>query len=306
MPSRTSSGRFSRLLPHTELRLVFPRKRTSGFGALSKDNSRILTSASNEMSGFCGSPVPSFFIASGAHHVLDGYEPPGARALDRREVYAQLFRSTLGGVCGPRLLGFASPRGLPGGVLRILRRVAHRLLGLLGGSSRGVLRLSRDLPGLVGGLSRNLLGLTSDLSYLIGNPAQGTPAVLLAAPNEPTNSVLYLPRGLSGLLGSLAGRVLHALHGLAGLIGGLACNLLGLVGGLPRCFLGLFRRPVLRSVGLLIPSGFVFHSLGRLYHVGDDDASVGARAFDLREVHAKLFRLATFSLAPSMLSSMAE
>src|SRR5918998_1359415 len=168
MPSRTSSGRFSRLLPHTELRLVFPRNRTSGFGALSKDNSRILTSASSEISGFCGSPVPSFFIVSGAHHVLDGYEPPGARALDRREVYAQLFRSTLGGVCGPRLLGFASLRGLPGGVLRILRRVAHRLLGLLGGPFRGVLRLPRDLSGLLGSLAGRVLHALDGLSGLVG------------------------------------------------------------------------------------------------------------------------------------------
>src|SRR5918998_1697642 len=228
MPSRTSSGRFSRLLPHNELRLVFPRKRTSGFGALSKHNSRVLTSASSEMSGFCGSPVPSFFIASGAHHVLDGYEPPGARALDRREVYAQLFRSTLGGVCGPRLLGFASPRGLPGGVLRILHRVANRLLGLLGGSSRGLLRLARDLPGLVGGLSRTLLGL-------IGG----------------------LPRCILGLAGCLPCGVLGLLGGPPGGLLGLARDLTGLIGGLPRCILGLFRRPVLRGVGLLIPSGSV-------------------------------------------------
>src|SRR3712207_1391230 len=134
-PSCTSSGRFSRLLFHTEVRRVLPWKHTSGSGTSSKCSSRILTSASNAISGFCGLPVPSFFMVSGANHVVDGYEPPGARAFDRREVYPQLLRSTPSGVCCPRLLGATS------GLLGCL---PHSLLSLLGRLSGGVLSLAGD------------------------------------------------------------------------------------------------------------------------------------------------------------------
>src|SRR5829696_5804594 len=124
-PFWTSSGRFSRLLSHTELRSVFPRKHTSGSGTSSKRSSRILTSASSAMSGFRGLPVPSFFMASGARHVLDGYEPPGARASDCGEVYPQLLRFAPGGVCDPRPLGSVSPSGL----LPLLGRLSGGVLG---------------------------------------------------------------------------------------------------------------------------------------------------------------------------------
>ena len=44
--------------------------------------------------------------------------------------------------------------------------------------------------------------------------------------------------------------------------------------------------------GLASGPGLVFHRLGRLYHVADDDTSVTARALDLREVYAPLRCLA--------------
>src|SRR5829696_7700040 len=238
-PFWTSSGRFSRLLSHTELRSVFPRKHTSGSGTSSKRSSRILTSASSAMSGFCGLPVPSFFMASGAHHVVDGYEPPRARAFDRGEVYPQLLRSTPGGVCGPRLLSalLLASSGLLG-------RLPHGLLSLLGCLSGGVLSLARYLSDLIGGLSRCLLCLAR-----------------------------HLTGGVLGLLGCSSRGVLYLLNRLSG---GILCSLRGLSGG-----------TVLRDFGLLL-AGPVTHRLGRLYHVHDDDTSVGARALDLREVHAQL------------------
>src|ERR687897_908462 len=154
--SWTSSGTFSRLLSHTELRSVFPRKRTSGSGTFSKCSSRILTSASSAMSGFCGLPVPSFFIASGTRHILEGYKPPRTRALNLGEVHAHLLGFTPGGVCGLRLLGSLPSDGALG--------LLGSLLSLLGYSSCGVLSLARHLTGLVGGLSRDLLGLPGSLS----------------------------------------------------------------------------------------------------------------------------------------------
>src|ERR671910_3525965 len=158
--SWTSSGKFSRLLLHTELRPVFPWKRTSGSGTSSKCSSCILTSASSAMSGFCGLPVPSFFMALGAHHVPNGYEPPRARAFDRGEVYPQLLRSTPGGVCSPRLLGSSGLLGrLPHGLLSLLGCLAGGLLSLLGRSSGGILGLARHLACLIGYLPRCLLGL---------------------------------------------------------------------------------------------------------------------------------------------------
>src|SRR5918995_1198962 len=180
--SWTSSGKFSRLLLHTELRPVFPWKRTSGSGTSSKCSSRILTSASSAMSGFCGLPVPSFFMALGVHHVADGYEPPRARAFDRGEVYPQLLRSTPGSVCSPRLLGSSGLLSrLPHGLLSLLGYLTGCVLSLLGRSSGGVLGLARHLAGLIGYLPRCLLGLACHLSDLIGDSAQGTSAALLAA-----------------------------------------------------------------------------------------------------------------------------
>src|SRR5215212_5202220 len=167
-PSWTSSGRFSRLLFHTELRSVFPRKRTFGSGTSSKCSSRILTSASSAMSGCSGLPVPSFFIASGANHVIDGYEPPRARASDRGEVYPQLLSFTPGGVCGPRFLGSVSPGGLP----PLLGCLACHLLALLGRLACRVLHALRYLPDLVGDPAQS----TSDATALLlaaGEPAYG-------------------------------------------------------------------------------------------------------------------------------------
>src|SRR3712207_5536103 len=154
-PFWTSSGRFSRLLSHTELRPVFPWKHTSGSGTSSKRSSRILTSASSAMSGFCGLPVPSFFMASGAHHVVDGYEPPRARAFDRGEVYPQLPRSTPGGVSGPGLLAalLLASSGLlgrlPRGLLSLLGCLSGCVLSLLGGLTGVILVLARHLAGLI-------------------------------------------------------------------------------------------------------------------------------------------------------------
>src|SRR5215217_5631123 len=176
-PSWTSSGRFSRLLSHNELRSVFPRKRTSGSGTSSKCSSRILTSASSAMSGFCGLPVPSFFMASGARHVLDCYEPPVARALDSGEVYAHLLRPASGVVRDPRLLCSFSPGGLPYG-----------LLSLLGCLTGGVPSLLGRLPDLIGDSAHK----TSDAALLLA-------ALLLAAAGEPAYGVLDALDGLSGL-----------------------------------------------------------------------------------------------------------
>src|SRR5918994_666110 len=165
--SWTSSGKFSRLLSHTELRSVFPRKRTSGSGTFSKCSSRILTSASSAMSGFCGLPVPSFFIASGTRHILEGYKPPRTRALNLGEVHAHLLGFTPGGVCGLRLLS-------SDGVLGLL----SSLLSLLGYSSCGVLSLARHLTDLVCGLSDSLLRLSRCLSGRILHALRGLPNLI--------------------------------------------------------------------------------------------------------------------------------
>src|SRR5215210_951261 len=177
--------------------MVFPRKRTSGSGTSSKRNSSILTSASKAMSGFCGLPVPSFFMTSGTRHVLDGYEPPRARAFDRGQVYPQLLRSTPGGVCGLRLLCSVSLSDLS----CLIGDLPGNLLSLLGCLPCSVLGLTRYLSCLIGGLPCNLLGLSSSLPRsvlhalhglpcLIGEPAQRSAflasALLLAATGEPT------------------------------------------------------------------------------------------------------------------------
>src|SRR5918994_6098977 len=190
--SWTSSGKFSRLLSHTELRSVFPRKRTSGSGTFSKCSSRILTSASSAMSGFCGLPVPSFFMASGTRHILDGYKPSRTRPLNLGEVHAHLLGFTPGGVCGLRLLDSLSSDGVLG--------LLGSLLSLLGYSSCGVLSLACHLSGLVCGLSDSLLRLSRclsgrilhalrDLPNLIGNSAQRTSTFLSAS--EPADGVLH-------------------------------------------------------------------------------------------------------------------
>jgi hypothetical protein len=260
------------------------------------------------MSGFRGLPVPSFFMASGANHVLYGYEPPGARAFERGEVYPQLPRSTPGGGRGPRFLGSVS-RGL----LPLLGRLSGGVLGLLGCPACGLLGLARNLAGLIGGLSRYLLGLTGrlagcvlhalcHLSYLIGDSAQRTSAplavALLATAGEPAYGFLGLARNLPGLIGGLTryllgltGRLASGVLGLLGRLtdgvlsllgcpsGGflrLARNLAGLIGCLASGILGLLGH----LFGLTV--GPVFHRLGRLHHVANDDTSVGARAFDLR------------------------
>src|SRR5918993_2332377 len=193
--SWTSSGKFSRLLSHTELRPVFPRKRTSGSGTFSKCNSRILTSASSAISGFCGLPVPSFFMASGTRHILEGYEPPRARAFDCREVYAELLRFTPGGVRGLRLIASGSASGILG-LPDLLGDPTERTSALLLAACEpayGILNAPDGLPGLIGCLTGCVLGL-------LGGSASG---------------VLGLACYLPGLLGDLSGRVLRSLHGLA-------------------------------------------------------------------------------------------
>src|ERR687894_123567 len=153
--------------------MVFPRKRTSGSGTSSRCNSRILTSASNAMLGFCGLPVPSFFMTSGTRHVLDGYEPPRARAFDRGQVYPQLLRSTPGGVCGLRILCSVSLSDLTG----LIGDLSSNLLSLLGGLPCGVLGLPRYLTGLIGGLPCNLLGLPSSLPRGVLQALHGLPCL---------------------------------------------------------------------------------------------------------------------------------
>src|SRR5215217_6531414 len=247
------------------------------------------------MSGFCGLPVPSFFMASGARHVLDGYEPPVARALDSGEVYAHLLRPASGGVRDPRLLGSFSPGGLPYG-----------LLSLLGCLTGGVPSLLGRLPDLIGDSAHK----TSDAALLLA-------ALLLAAAGEPAYGVLDALDGLSGLTRDLTGGVLSLARYLSDLIGGLSCCLLSLSdclsggvlsllgcssrgvlylsnslsGGILRSLRGRSGGTVLRDFGLLLASP-VSHRLGRLHHVADDDTSVGARALDLREVYTQLFCLA--------------
>src|SRR5918997_1177785 len=176
--------------------MVFPRKRTSGSGTSSRCNSRILTSASNAMLGFCGLPVPSFFMTSGTRHVLDGYEPPRARAFDRGQVYPQLLRSTPGGVCGLRLLCSVSLSDLIG----LIGDLSGNLLSLLGCLPCGVLGLTGYLSCLVGGLPCSLLGLACCLSC-----------------------------GVLGLTGSLSSHVLRSLPGLASgpILAGPVFHLLG-------------------------------------------------------------------------------
>src|SRR5918993_1698545 len=297
--SWTSSGKFSRLLSHTELRPVFPRKRTSGSGTFSKCNSRILTSASSAISGFCGLPVPSFFMASGTRHILEGYEPPRARAFDCREVYAELLRFTPGGVRGLRLIASGSASGI---------------LGLLGSTSGSVLSLVRYLPGLVGGLPSGLLDLSRcllsrvlyalrGLPDLLGDPTERTSALLLAA-CEPAYGILNAPDGLPGLIGCLTGCVLGLLGGSASGVLGLACYLPGLLGDLS----GRVLRSLHGLASRLFTAGPVFHRLGRFHHVADDDTAVAARALDLRQVYAPLPCLAAgrvrgldLALAPDLI-----
>src|SRR3712207_5898006 len=111
------------------------------------------------MSGFCGLPVPSFFTASRARNVPDGYEPAGPSAPYPGEVHAQLLCPAPGGVCGPRFLGTASASGLLSLLCRLSSSIlglARHLAGLIGG-------LPRHLLGLVGGLARDVLGLARRL-----------------------------------------------------------------------------------------------------------------------------------------------
>ena len=215
------------------------------------------------MSGFWGLPVPSFFMASGTRHVLDGYEPPRARALDRGEVYAQLLRSTPGGVCGPRLLCSVSPGGLPG-LIGDLPGLSCACCGLPGLRPPGLPASWACLACPSAGLPRRVLHALGDLPYLSVTPPSG-PALLLAA-GEPTDRVLHALDGLAGLVGCLAGGVLGLLGrascgvlGLplpAGLLGGLPCYLLGLPGSLSsrllRSLRGLASGPIL--AGLRLPS----------------------------------------------------
>jgi hypothetical protein len=242
-------------------------------------------------------------MASGTRHILEGYKPSRTRALNLGEVHAHLLGFTPGGVCGLRLLGSLSSDGVLG--------LLGSLLSLLGYSSCGVLSLARHLTGLVCGLSDSLLRLSRCLSgrilhalrglpNLIGNSAQRTSTFLSAS--EPADGVLHTLDGLTGLVRCLTGRVLGLLGSLLSLLGysscgvlSLACYLTGLIGDLSRDLLGLpgsLSSRVLRSLhGLAsgpILAGPVFHLLGRLYHVADDDTSVAARALDLCEIYAPL------------------
>ncbi len=188
--------------------------------------------------------------------------------MDCREVYTQLLRLTPGGVCGPRL---------PGGLLSLLSRLPDGVLRLLGRLPGGVLGLACYLPNLVGDSAHK----TSDAS------------LLLAAAGEPAYCVLYALDGLPGLPGDLTGGVLGLAGYLPNLVRGLSSHLLSLSDRLPGGVLRLLGRSlrsvsggtVLRDFGLFFAGS---HRLGRLYHVADDDTSVGARALYLREVHAQL------------------
>jgi hypothetical protein len=173
-------------------------------------------------------------MTSGANNVVDGYEPPRARASDCGEVYPQLLRFTPGGVRSPRFRGSASPSSLPS----LLCCLPHRLLALLGRLARRVLHALRHLPNL------------------IGDPAQSTSeaaALLLAAAGEPAYGVLDALDGLSGLIGDLTCGVLSLLGGSSHGILGLASHLSYLICGLSRCLLGL---PDCLTCGVL-------HLLGR-------------------------------------------
>ena len=111
------------------------------------------------MSGFCGLPVPSFFMTSGTRHVLDGYEPPRARAFDRGEVY----RPTSPLYVWRRLWPSAPLLRLPSDLSGLIGDLPSSVLHLLCCLACGVLGLTRYLSGLVGGLACNLLGLSSSL-----------------------------------------------------------------------------------------------------------------------------------------------
>jgi len=239
-------------------------------------------------------------MASGTRYVLDGYEPPGACAFDRGQVYPQLLRFTPGGVCGPRLLRSVFLSDLSG----LVGDLTCGVLGLLGRSSSRFLSLSRYLSSLIRGLPRNILGLSRCLSrrvlhalhglpYLVGHPAQRTSAsllftFLLASPGQPTgesaNGVLNLSGRLTGLVGDLARGVLDLSGCLASGIRRLSCDLSGLIrslsGGILSltcclarcvlCLLGRLPRELLHLLqGLL---GSLVHRvldaciLGRLIH----------------------------------------
>jgi hypothetical protein len=214
-------------------------------------------------------------MASGTHHVLDGYEPSGARTLDCGEVHAQLLRLTPGGVRDPRLLGSISPGGLTGGVLRLTRYLSSLISDLTG----GVLSLLSRLSG-------GVLNTLRHLPDLVGYSAQRTStaaALLLAAASEPAYGVLHTLDGLSGLIGYLTGGVLSLARYLSGLIGCLSHCLLGLSGCLSGSVLHLLRRSLrslhdllLGILGGLIHRVLDVHVLGRLIdralelHVGVD------------------------------------
>jgi hypothetical protein len=215
------------------------------------------------------------------------------------------------------------------------------VLSLLGGLACGVLCLARYLSCLVGGLTRSFLGLPGrlpsgvlhalgNLSHLICDPAKRsatalafTLLLLLASAGETTgesaHGVLCLARYLSCLVGDLPCCVLSLLGGLASsflclarylscLVGGLACCLPGGVLDLPCCLSSRILRSLRGLTSGPVLAGPVFHRLGSLYHVADDDTSVAARALHLREVYASLFCLAAgrvsgldLALAPDLI-----
>jgi hypothetical protein len=170
----------------------------------------------------------------------------------------------------------------------------HRLLALLG-------RLPHSLLPLLGRLSSSVLHPLRRLPNLIGDPAQSTSeaaALLLAATGEPAYGVLDALDGLSGLIGDLTCGVLSLLGGssrgilgLAGHLSYLICGLAGCLLGLPDCLTCCVLHLLGRSLCGL-SGGTVSHRLGCLYNVADDNTPLGARALDLREVHAQFSCLA--------------
>jgi hypothetical protein len=252
---------------------------------------------------------PRLLLVRGLLHVPDGDAPTSPGTLHLGEVHTQLLGLLLGGLRGVRLLAallLASsgllghlPRGLlsllgclPCSLLSLLGRLPDGVLRLLGRSSGGILGLARHLSGLIRDLTGGVLGLARYLPDLIGDSAHKTSdaaLLLLAAAGEPAYGVLGLARYLSDLTGGLLGLPDCLTCCVLGLLGCSSRGVLylsnNLSGSILRSLRGLSGGTVPRDFGPLL-AGPVSHRLGRLYHVADDDTSVGARALDLREVYA--------------------
>jgi hypothetical protein len=173
-------------------------------------------------------------------------------------------------------------------------RLSRGVLHLLGSISRGILRFLSGLPGASGSLLLRSFGHACHI--FDGDEAAGTRAF-----------AFELREVHAQLLGFAAGRVLGGLHHVAdndASSGTRAFDLREIHAQL----LGLSPSR-LRGVKLyLSPCGSVFCRLGKNLHIVYGDTSIGARAFDLREVYAQLPRVAAgrvrgvdLSLPPDLL-----